>query len=192
MLQTETCTVANCGKPSAASLGKRSLCEEHFIAACYGRIDELKRRLSERPFRDTNAETVRHFVSECMRQAAKLADQAHGPDNLRCAALSDILVQASDLLEHLRRSPRTTDCRRIRLRSDELGHEWEEDTQTVMISRHGAAVNCEHAANTDQRLLVIIPETGRHVNARVSFCAPRDDGRVEIGIEFLDCDNFWD
>ncbi len=188
----QPCTVAACGKPGAASLGKRSFCTEHFISACYGRIDEFNHRLGERPFRDTNAEAVRHFVAECTREAADLAHHKEYLDNLERARLLDIVLQASDLVEHLRRSPRIPDSRLIRLRSDGPEHPWEENTRTVTISRYGAAVLCHHPVEIDQKLLATRSETGREARARVVFRQPRNDGGTEIGIEFLECDDFWD
>ncbi len=93
---------------------------------------------------------------------------------------------------HLRRSPRKVASIPVRLRCEEPGRGWEEDTRTVLLSRYGAALECQHPVETGQMLLVLRTDTGQRAYAQVALRQGKEDGRFEIGVEFLDCDNFWE
>ncbi len=92
---------------------------------------------------------------------------------------------------HLRRSPRKTASIPVWLRREVHARTWEEETETQVLSRHGAGLQCRHAIEAGGALVVVRRDTGQRVNVRVSYCRYTADGSREIGIEFLNCDNFW-
>ena len=69
---------------------------------------------------------------------------------------------------------------------------WEEDTITHIVSRYGATLECKHQVRTGETLLVVRKDTGQQTRAQVLFGNSNLSGRQEIGIEFLDWENFWD
>jgi hypothetical protein len=79
----------------------------------------------------------------------------------------------------------------VRLSSDKLGGIWEEDTETVLVSRYGALVRCKHAAKAGETLHVIRADTGEKTLARVAWQRPAGSEDVRIGVEFVACENFW-
>ena len=192
MAKTEPCTVLGCEKAAAASLDGVSFCQEHFISTCYKEIDRYTHLVREAGFRRTAAESMHHFLTECTRQATDLSQHAEELDNLARARLLDILLSAADLSRHLRRSPRKVATLALRLHCEKPGRTWEEETKTRVLSRHGALVECQHPAQSGDALLVLRLDSGRQALARVVWCHQKEEGRREIGIEFLDCDNFWE
>jgi hypothetical protein len=192
MPKTDSCATNGCGRLSATVLDIRPLCREHFIASCYLHLDEYGRLLEESRYRDTTTELVRRFLSDCTRHAADLAQTARDLDNLERARLLDILLRAGELSRHLRRSPRKVASIAVVLSSDKLGQSWDEATQTRVISRFGAAVECSHEVDVGDALL--LERTDRHaqVRARVAWRQPKPGERFEIGLEFLHSENFWD
>ena len=192
MPKTDSCATNGCGRLSATVLDIRPLCREHFIASCYLHLDEYGRLLEESRYRDTTTELVRRFLSDCTRHAADLAQTARDLDNLERARLLDILLRAGELSRHLRRSPRKVASFPVVLSSDKLGQSWDEATQTRVISRFGAAVECGHEVEVGDALL--LERTDRHaqVRARVAWRQPKPGDRFEIGLEFLQSENFWD
>lgn len=192
MSRNQTCVSGNCGRNASAALDVRALCREHFILACYSDLDEYGRLLEESRYRDTTTELVRRFLSECTRQTADLAQTTRDLDNLERARLLDILLRAGELSRHLRRSPRKIACMPVRLICDKLGHSWEEPTQTRVISRYGAAVECSHPVEVGDALMLSRLEGGMQVRARVAWRQPKSFDRNEIGLEFLQADNFWE
>ena len=72
-----------------------------------------------------------------------------------------------------------------------MGSAWEEDTETVLVSRYGALVRCKHPAKAGETLQVIRADTGEKVLARVAWQRPSENDDVRIGVEFVACENFW-
>lgn len=90
-----------------------------------------------------------------------------------------------------RRSPRKTASIPVWLRREAHARTWEEETETQILSRHGAGLQCRHAIESGASLVVVRKDTGQRASVRVSYCRYTADGSREIGIEFLNCDNFW-
>jgi hypothetical protein len=117
--------------------------------------------------------------------------QAKDLDNLDRAKLLHIILSATELGRHLRRSPRKVATIAVRLSSERLGGAWEEDTETVLVSRYGALVRCKHAAKAGETLNVIRTDTGEKAMARVAWQRPLENDDVRIGVEFVSSENFW-
>ena len=192
MVEPEPCDFPGCKEPGAASLENRFLCREHFILTCYARLDACAQLLRERPFLETVSGRVRQSATECLSQASFLAGMAQTLTNLERARLLDIMLWATELCHRLRRSPRIPSSFPVRLRTEEPGRMWEEDSIARSVSRYGAALECEHPVRIGQTLLLIRKDTGEQTRARVLFRHSSQSGCEEIGIEFLDCENFWD
>ena len=90
-----------------------------------------------------------------------------------------------------RRSNRKTTSFPIWLRNEELGPVWEEETETQIVSRCGAGLRCRHLVSAESIVVVIRRDTGLRAKARVRYSRYNPDGKRELGIEFIDNDNFW-
>ena len=191
MAKTASCSIAGCERVALATLDARSFCPEHFVSTCYQNIDRYTHFVKGKGNYEMTAESMRHFLTECTGQATDLGHQVKNLDNLARARLLDILMSAGELSRHLRRSPRKVATLAVQLRCEKPGRAWEAETRTRVLSRYGALVECSHAAETGDALLVSRLDTGRQTQARVVWCR-KEEGRREIGLEFLDCDNFWD
>ena len=185
------CGISTCGEPVAASLDGEAFCREHFILVCYSRLDQYDEIRKGPGFSATDTESVRRFVNECTRSADAIEHTADHLDNLDRAKLLHIILSASELGRHLRRSPRKVATIPVHLTSEKTGGTWEEDTETVLVSRYGALVRCKHAAKAGDTLSVIRSDTGDHATARVAWQRPLGDEDVRIGVEFVGCENFW-
>jgi len=180
-----------CGHPVAASLDARPFCRQHFIVACYEKLDLCIRWLEDEHFQETNADLARHFLAECTRHATELAQNVAGLQNLERARLLDIVLRASEVCRHLRRTPRKVASIPVRLQSQKTGSPWEEETQTRVLSRHGALLECQHPVETDEILIVVRMDTGQKAQARVAWQRCTGSRRFAIGIEFLGEEKLW-
>lgn len=137
---------------------------------------------------------MRRFIHECSRQADELEHATQGLDNLDRTKLLNIILTANELGRHLRRSPRTAASIAVRLSSEEPGAVWVEDTETLLLSRHGALLRCSHTAKPGQKLQVIRSDTGQKVQARVAWLRASGSAKdgVRLGVEFVACENFWE
>jgi PilZ domain len=191
MTITELCKIEGCGQEVAAALDGEALCRQHFISTCYTRLDQYDEIRKGPGLRATNTDSVRRFIHECTRAADQMEHTTEDLDNLDRAKLLHIILSASELGTHLRRSPRKAATIAVRLSSEKLGGAWEEDTETMQVSRYGALVRCKHVAKAGETLHVIRADTGQKAMARVAWQRPLENDGVRIGVEFVACENFW-
>ena len=135
---------------------------------------------------------MRRFIHECTRSADQIEHSALDLDNLDRAKLLHIILSASELGRHLRRSPRKVAAIAVRLSSEKLGGSWEEDTETVLVSRYGALVRCKHPAKPGETIQIMRADTGEKTLARVAWQRP-SGGKRMFGSEssLSACENFW-
>jgi hypothetical protein len=191
MTKTENCSVAGCEQPVVSSLESDPLCRTHFISACYTRLDRYEAMQKGHNLTVSDAESMRRFIHECVRQADEIEHGAKDLDNLERARLLHIIEEAVDLGRHLRRSPRKAASIAVRLSCDKLGGAWEEETETVLLSRYGASLRCDHPTKPGVTVEVVRSDTGQKARARVAWQRLSRNESARIGVEFVDCDNFW-
>jgi hypothetical protein len=191
MARAEHCSFAGCDQVVVSSLEDEGLCREHFISACYTQLDRYAEIQKSHRTSGSDTESMRRFIRECVRQADEIEHGAKDLENLERALLLHIIEEATDLGRHLRRSPRKTASVAVRLRSDKPGGPWEEDTETVLLSRYGASLRCSRPADPRESLQIVRLDTGQKAVARVAWQRPTGSEGSRIGVEFVDCDNFW-
>ncbi len=133
-------------------------------------------------------ESVWRFVHDCRRVAERIAQSGKDVDK----ELLDVILSAANLSCHVRRSVRRAVSIPVRLCSEKLHDPWEEQTETLVINRYGALIRCQRPFKIDHRLRVVRTDDGRQALARVAWCERQGDAQLGLGLEFLDCDNFWD
>jgi hypothetical protein len=190
MAETGLCVSLDCDRAAAATLEGCSLCLEHFLMACYEQFDRFLGWQQE-PYDPARAESVRRVLDESTRQASEFLEASRGLTNLERARLIDILARAKELARHLRRSERKPVAISVVLRSDTPGRAWEETTETQLVSLHGAKLQLQHQVRNRETLVVIRRDTLQEARAQVAWRRNAENGRLEVGIEFLNVRNFW-
>ncbi len=185
------CSSVHCSEPVAAVVEGDNFCRRHFIDTSYVRLELYESLLKTRTVAASEAESIRHFIHECSRQADEIENSERELDNLDRAKLLHIILTATELGRFLRRSPRKAATIPVQLVCDRLGGAWEEDSKTVLLSRFGASIQCRHPAKPGEYLHVMRFDTGQKVEARVAWQRPLGNEGARIGIEFVNCDNFW-
>jgi hypothetical protein len=191
MSRIELCSLAECSRPVEASLDGEPFCREHFILVCYARLDHYDQIRRGPGLSISDTESLRRFIHEGTRQADEIEHTAMDLDNLDRAKLLHIILSASELGRHLRRSPRKAAAIAVRLSSEKIGSAWEEDTETVLVSQYGALVRCKHPAKAGETIEVMRADTGEKALARVAWQRPLGSSDTRIGVEFVACKNFW-
>jgi hypothetical protein len=191
MENAEQCGVKGCVEVADAELEVEALCRGHFISRCYAQLERYDEMQKAHRLNVADAESVRRFINQCSRQADEIEHSTKNLDNLDRARLLHIILWANEVGSHLRRSPRKVASIPVRLCCDKLGSAWEEETQTVLLSRHGASVRCGHRAKPGEPIQLVRLDTGQEVQALVAWQRPAESDGIRIGVEFVDCDNFW-
>jgi hypothetical protein len=185
------CSVPNCGEAASASIDERAFCRKHFLTQSYQRLEVISTELRQRQFAERQADAAGRFLESCMRDAADIACAVTAPSNLEKAQVLDVLLWASELHGRLRRSPRVNARIPVQLRSEAPDHPWEEKTETVVLSRHGAQITCRQDLVVDQKLILIRLDKGWQADVRVVWLSRKPSGGSDVGIEFLADRNFW-
>jgi hypothetical protein len=191
MTRAEHCSFAGCYQAVVSSLEGEELCREHFIFVCCTQLDRYTEIQKGHRMSGSDTELMRRFVRECVRQASEIEHGMKDLTNLERALLLHIIEVATDLGRHLRRSPRKTASVAVRLCSDKPGASWEEATETVLLSRYGASLRCSRPADPRESLQIVRLDTGQEAHARVAWQRPEGSEGNRIGVEIMDCDNFW-
>ena len=191
MTGAERCSFAGCDQAVVSSLEGEELCREHFISVCYKQLDRYAEMHKGHYISRSDTESMRRFVQECVRQADAIEHGGKDLDHLERALIVHIIERATDLGRHLRRSPRKTASVAVRLFCDKPGGAWKENTETVLLSRHGASLRCSRPADPRESLQIVRLDTGKEAHARVAWQRPAGSEGSRIGVEFVDCDNFW-
>jgi hypothetical protein len=79
----------------------------------------------------------------------------------------------------------------LRLCYKVTGHDWTEETTTQELGLHGASLECRIPIAKGELMTVERTDTKRRTQAKVRWSKRRADGSQLIGIELLDCTDFW-
>jgi hypothetical protein len=185
------CAVPACGQPSRSSLEGQDLCRGHFISRCHSQIEACTDQLTEKPHRNPLA------VNVVMKTLSEIADQtttgliAGDLNTVEHKTLFDILLSVANLMKRLRRGPRKRASVPLRLQFEVPGHNWIDETTTLEVSVHGALIECRIPVAGGEVVTVERLDIGRLAKAKVKWVTPKADGSQMLGIELLDCEDFW-
>jgi hypothetical protein len=205
LLQEPTwCAATSCNASAAIDFAGSSLCLEHFLPACIAEIESRNERLRNLPFDPDAADALKSFIATCAQRAETLAANALTQQAEQSAADSrftqaqmktsilDFLLRLSQLSQRIRRSPRTVSSIAVWLRREDPHQTWHEETWTVSVSRHGAALLCRRPVEKGGTVVLCRKDKGSRAEAQVVYSLRDPEGRKQIGIQFNDPINFWD
>jgi hypothetical protein len=160
----------------------------------YERLNELSRSVRTWSYGGPEWELARRITNECARTAADISNDPQGLSNLDRARLLDIAIWASELGRSLRRDLRRRLSIPIRLIAEAHNGGWQEDTQTIDVSRCGAQTSCKHAVEIGEILTLARMDTPEQAKVRVVWHRRRISDVEQIGVEIIDDSNekLWD
>jgi hypothetical protein len=192
LVEPSWCAGASCNATAAIDFDGRSLCLDHFLPACIAELESRNERLRNLPFDAEATDAFKTFITNCAKQAEKLAEDPRFTQAHTKTVLLDFLLRISQLTQHVRRSPRLTSSVAVWLRREDPHQTWHEETWTVSVSRHGAALLCRRPVEKGGTVVLCRKDKGSRANAQVVYSRRDSEGRKQIGIEFCDPVNFWD
>jgi hypothetical protein len=192
LVEPSWCAGASCNATAAIDFDGRSLCLDHFLPACIAELESRNERLRNLPFDAEATDAFKTFITNCAKQAEKLAEDPRFTQAHTKTVLLDFLLRISQLTQHIRRSPRLTSSVAVWLRREDPHQTWHEETWTVSVSRHGAALLCRRPVEKGGTVVLCRKDKGSRANAQVVYSRRDSEGRKQIGIQFCDPVNFWD
>jgi PilZ domain len=202
------CAAASCSANAAIDFAGRSLCLEHFMPACVAEIESRNECLRNLPFDPEATAALKTLIATSARQAEALAanaltqraeeltEQSAADARFTHAQMKtsvlDFLLRLSQLSQRIRRSPRTASSISVWLRREDPHQTWHEETWTVSVSRHGAALLCRRPVEKGGKVVLCRKDKGARAEAQVVYSLRDSEGRKQIGIQFNEPINFWD
>jgi hypothetical protein len=192
LLEPGRCAGASCDATAAIDFDGRWLCLEHFLPTCIAELESRNERLRNLPFDASATDEFKTFITNCAEQAKKFAADPRFSQAHTKTVLLDFLLRISQLSQHIRRSPRSVSSIAVWLRREDPHQTWHEETWTVSVSRHGAALLCRRPVEKGGTVVLCRKDKGSRAEAQVVYCLRDAEGRKQIGIQFRDPINFWD
>ena len=189
MPKKQRCSVSGCPGIAISGLDNHSFCLEHFMLTCEETLEDYHQRIKEHRLGPGTAEAMRQFVLHSIREADRIEQRTKGLSDLQRTRLLQVMLAAAELGRHVRRSARRIASIAVRISSEKPQDLWEEETETLVISRWGALVRCQRPFEIDRKLRLVRKDNGQQAHARIAWC--KSDAPPGIAIEFLDSDNFW-
>ena len=125
-------------------------------------------------------------LNDVIPEADRIEQRTKNLSDLQRMRLLKLMLAAAELGRHVRRSTRRMASIPVRLSSEKPQDLWEEETETLMISRWGALVRCQRPFEINRKLRLVRKDNGRQAHARIAWSKAES-----VAIEFLDSDNFW-
>jgi len=192
VLEPSRCAGASCDATAAIEFDGRSLCLEHFLPTCIAELEARNERLRNLPFDAAATDAFKTFITRCAKQAEQLAADPRFTQAHTKTALLDFLLRVSRLTQQIRRSQRTDSSIAVWLRREDPHQTWHEETWTVSVSQHGAALLCRRPVEKGGTVVLCRKDKGSRATAQVVYSRRDSEGRKQIGIQFNDPVNFWD
>jgi hypothetical protein len=91
-----------------------------------------------------------------------------------------------------RRSQRVQLAIPVLVRARTPGVQFEEDTGTISVSANGCLVKLRRPVERGQEVHLVNPQTVEELPCRVVYVGPREKGRAEVALEFIEASPlFW-
>ncbi len=172
--------------------GGKDLCQGHFIARCYSQLDVCTDQVRKRGYWNaTSVVAVMESLTKIADQAAMLGLSARDLSTMEQAQLLDILLRAANLTKGIRRVPRKRVSVPLRVRCEASGQNWTEETTTLEVSLHGTSIESRIPITSGEVLTVERLDTSGRAKGKVKWLRRNPDGSQVLGIELLDCEDFW-
>jgi len=192
VLEPSRCAGASCDATAAIEFDGRALCLQHFLPTCIAELEARNERLRNLPFDAAATDAFKTFINRCAQQAEQLAADPRFTQAHTKTALLDFLLRVSRLTQQIRRSQRTDSSIAVWLRREDPHQTWHEETWTVSVSQHGAALLCRRPVEKGGTVVLCRKDKGSRATAQVVYSRRDSEGRKQIGIQFNDPVNFWD
>lgn len=188
---TRLCRSDGCTKLFVGFYNAKPLCPEHFIGACYQKLDSLTNDLSAAGNNEAARARLRRELGQIADQVYAISLSSESLDRFAQVKLLDILENAAQILGRIRRGDRVASRVAIRLRAAAPGERWSEETDTHMLSRHGATLHCSHLVLRGEMLTIQRLDTKKQARARVVSKARWATNGTELAVEIFSKGNFW-
>src|SRR5216684_2022967 len=186
-----TCGWSGCGSGAEATLDARPLCRNHFYALAAKRLEEYRTRLQRIDPTGADRIAIPKFLSEVINQTTTLVATAKFLGPGQRDQFLELSLSAAELYRRVQRNPRVPRNMPILVyrETDSAGRQ--ELTNTVDISRRGACIATSRLWKAGEKIWIQRPGNELRTLARVAWVKETAPSQFLMGLEILDCEDFW-
>jgi len=185
------CGTAGCPNGAEATFEGQPFCPIHFYNVASERFVQYCARLSEGDPGGADRTKILYFVSELISVTTILVASAKSLGQEQRDQFLELSLSAAELYKRVQREPRI--ARNIPIlisrKTDPSGKQ--ELTNTVDVSRRGACIATYGVWKAGEQMWVQRPQAPLRALARVAWVKKTAAFQFRIGLEILDCEDFW-
>ncbi len=186
-----TCGWAGCNNKSAAGLDGYRLCRNHFYERAAKRLEEYRAGLRQiAPGIADHAATLK-FISEVISQTTTLVANAKSLDPGQRDQFLKLSLSAAQLYKQVQRNARIRRNMPILVYRETDSTGMRELTNTVDVSKKGACIATSWLWEIGEKIWVEKPGNQLRTLARVAWLKKGEPTQFLMGIDLLDCEDFW-
>jgi len=185
------CGWSGCAASAEVTLESRALCRNHFYEAAVMRLEEFRMRLQSASPVGKERIAFSQFLTELISQTTMLAATAKFLAPLQRDQFYELSLAAAELFKRVQRNPRVLRNMPILIYREADPPSQRELTSTVDVSKQGACVSTGRVWKDREELWVEKPTNQLRARARIAWLKANPPSQTLIGLEILDCEDFW-
>jgi PilZ domain len=186
-----TCGWAGCGSGSEATLDGRRLCRNHFYDIAARLLENHRARLLQvEPAGPARIATLK-FVSEVINQTTTLVASAKFLGPSQRDQFLELSLSAIEFYKRVQRNPRIPRSMPILVYREVDGAGRQELTNTVNLSKRGACITTSGTWEIGEKIWIEKPGNQEKTLAQVAWVKKGEPSQFLMGLEILDCEDFW-
>jgi len=186
------CAWPGCKAAAEDSLDARLWCRTHFPDVAAKRLKEYDARLHKGEPPQAERTAIATFLSELMSQATKLIAGAKSLTATQREQILAVSFSAMELYKQLQREPRAPRNPPIPVYLEDDAGGKPELANALNVSKLGACIATARASKEGETVWIQKPQSKLRAYARIVWVRKNAPSQYLIGIEILDCENFWD
>ena len=187
-----TCTWSGCNSGAEGKVDGRWLCRKHFYNLAMRRLEEYRRGLKRATSLAAERTAISQFLSELISQTTTLVATAKFLSPQQHRQLFELSLSAAELHKRVQRSPRMPRNIPVIIYGERDSGAGKEQTTTVDVSKRGVAIATSRLWIAGEELWIEQPGSQLRARARVAWVKKKAPLQFVIGLEILDCENFWE
>ena len=168
----------------------RPLCRDHFYQMATKRLVEHRERLQQTSPEGTERIAISRFLTELISQTTTLVATAKFLGPWQRDQYLELSLSAAELYKRVQRNPRIARNMPVLIYREDSNTR-KELTNTINVSRDGACVATSGSWATGEQMWIEKPRNQLRAHARVAWVKKHELFQFLMGLEILDCEDFW-
>jgi hypothetical protein len=186
------CGSSGCSSGGEATLDGRPLCRNHFYDLAAKRLKEHRGRLKQSEPAGATRIAILKFLSEVVNQTTAMVATAKFLSPSQREQFLELSFSAIELHKQVQRNPRIRRNMPVLVFREMDSTGSQELTNTVNVSKKkGACIATSGIWETGEKVWIEKPGNQQRALARVAWVKKSEPSQVLMGLEILDCEDFW-